>query len=78
MTPIVAGGNLETILARLVEVLASMRSHLQPEGTEFEPAEPGHRMSGGDLNGLIEGRAFENVEAHDPLLRLSKRTIGHQ
>jgi pimeloyl-ACP methyl ester carboxylesterase len=46
MAPIVAGGNLEAILARLVEVLGLDAFTPPARRDGFEPAEPRHRMSG--------------------------------
>ena len=39
------------------------------KGAQLQPAVDGHRVLGGDLDGLVEVRALEDVEAHDPLAR---------
>ena len=52
--------------------------HPPPRTDGFDPAEAGHWMYRGDVDGPIEVGTFENVEAGDPLLRFGKRTVGHE
>ena len=48
-----------------------------PERPDFDRPELRNRMPGGDLDGLLEAPALDDVEPADRLLRLGERAVRH-
>src|SRR5262245_22655118 len=53
-------------------------SSLRRTRVDFDPAEAGHGMLCGNLDGLVEAGALEQIEAAEPFPGLGKRTVRNQ
>jgi hypothetical protein len=61
---------------RVISVVAL--TSLLPQWSDLDCPAGGGRMSGGDVNRLVEARALDDVEAAHLLLGFGERAIGYQ